>query len=450
MLKESFESFVDQLAVDNEDDMFDRYKRILKKLNKSFWGEESEEEHGYIVGSLGRKTAIKGVSDMDMLFVLPSDLKAEYDKLEGNKQKKLLQDVKKEIKEIYPKTIVRGDGQVVVVSMTSVKCEIEVCPVFERGDGAFDYPDANNGGRWRKTDPLPELAESEIMTNDSNGHFIYISQMIRAWKNHKGFKFGGLLIDTLVYNFLKDSDYEKYKSSSFESYLPLFIDLFGYLKDKKKEQKYWLALGSNQQVYNKGGAFVSRAKKAYEKLKDLTEDSDGLYDALQDVFGKDFPIPETVSETYSIQKSLELGSVRDTEEFVEDKFTVDIRYQLKIDCFVDAPGFQRMTLRGMLAKYDRLKPKRKLTFYIVENEFDDLLERANDPNYGRYTVYWKVLNRGPEAIRRNMIRGQIRIGSQERSETSNFRGEHIVECYIVHNEVVVARDRIRVPIESNG
>lgn len=111
---------------------------------------------------------------------------------------------------------------------------------------------------------------------------------------------------------------------------------------------------------------------------------------------------------------------------------------------------QEELLNHISPKFDRLKPKRKLTFYIVENELADLLERVNDSNYGRYSVYWKVLNRGPEAISRNMIRGQIRIGSEERSETSNFRGEHIVECYIVHNEVVVARDRIRVPIESNG
>lgn len=49
-----------------------------------------------------------------------------------------------------------------------------------------------------------------------------------------------------------------------------------------------------------------------------------------------------------------------------------------------------------------------------------------------------------------MIREQIHIGAEKRSETSDFRGEHIVECYIVHNDVVVARDRIRVPIESTG
>lgn len=452
MLKELFESFVNQLEVNNEVDMLNRYKRILKKLNEKFWGEESEEDHGYVVGSLGRKTAIKGISDMDMLFVLPSHMKAGYEEYEGNVQSRLLQDVKKEIKQIYPSTVVRGDGQVVVVTMRGAKCEIEVCPAFERDDGAFDYPDTNNGGRWRKTDPLPELVASEVMTDESNSHFIFICRMIRAWKNNKGFKIGGLLIDTLVHNFLNDSRFEKYKCSSFESYLPLFIDLFGYLKDMNKQQAYWLALGSRQYVYNKDGAFVSRAKKAYNKLKDLTEESDDLYSALQDVFGKKFPVPDAVNESNAIQKSIEFGSARNTEEFIEDKFDVDIRYRLKIDCDVEADGFRRTSLRGILSRFERLKPTKKLIFTIEENEFAELVSRTNDRDYDSYKVYWKVLNRGPEAISRNMIRGQILAdnGSNKREEKTSFRGEHIVECYVVHNDVVVARDRIRVPIDSNG
>ncbi|MDP4095644.1 nucleotidyltransferase [Paenibacillus sp. P96] len=451
MLNESFESFVNQLEVDNEEDMLSRYKRILKKLNGEFWGEESEEEHGYIVGSLGRKTAIKGTSDMDMLFVLPPELKAQYDGYEGNGQSILLQDVKKVIKKVYPRTVVRGDGQVVVVTMNGAKCEIEVCPVFERSDGAFDYPDTNNGGRWRKTDPLPELTASEVMTDESNGHFIYICRMVRAWKNHKGFKFGGLLIDTLVHNFLSDSSYEKYKSIFFESYLDLWKDLFGYLKDMNKDQAYWLALGSRQHVYNKDGAFVAKAKKAYNKLKDLTEESEDLYDNLQNVFGNKFPLPEAVTETQAIQKSFALGNARNTEEFIDDKFDgADIKYKLRIDCDVEVDGFTRKSLRAMLSKFEWLQPKKQLIFTVKENEFAELARRSKEPDY-KFTVYWKVLNRGPEAIRRDMIRGQIvrDAGQGRREEKTSFQGGHVVECYVVHNNVVVAKDRIKVPIEAS-
>lgn len=33
-----------------------------------------------------------------------------------------------------------------------------------------------------------------------------------------------------------------------------------------------------------------------------------------------------------------------------------------------------------------------------------------------------------------------------RHERTNFRGEHYVECYVVKDGVVVASDRIQVPI----
>ncbi|MGR5962521.1 nucleotide-binding domain-containing protein [Bacillus paranthracis] len=54
---------------------------------------------------------------------------------------------------------------------------------------------------------------------------------------------------------------------------------------------------------------------------------------------------------------------------------------------------------------------------------------------------------GEEAIRRNCIRGQIIKGVEKRTEPANFNGDHFVECYIVYEDTVVARDRIHVPIQ---
>ncbi|WP_323689893.1 nucleotide-binding domain-containing protein [Rhizobium sp. AN64] len=88
-----------------------------------------------------------------------------------------------------------------------------------------------------------------------------------------------------------------------------------------------------------------------------------------------------------------------------------------------------------------IKREKMLRFYIeshtIKRDFD---------------VYWKVLNRGPEAIRRDMVRGQIERGDPSKIEHSAFRGEHVVDCFAVQNGVVVAKDRIHVPItdESEG
>ena len=68
-----------------------------------------------------------------------------------------------------------------------------------------------------------------------------------------------------------------------------------------------------------------------------------------------------------------------------------------------------------------------------------------------YEVRWKVLNRGPEAERRDNIRGQIIRSSvgAERREKTLFHGEHGVECYLIKNGVVVARDSMTVPISPS-
>lgn len=77
------------------------------------------------------------------------------DKHEGNGQS-IITSCKAEMKKILPRAIEMGDGQVVVVSFDSINNVIEVCPSFEQSDGAFNFPDSNNDGTWKKTDPFPE------------------------------------------------------------------------------------------------------------------------------------------------------------------------------------------------------------------------------------------------------------------------------------------------------
>ena len=89
----------------------------------------------------------------------------------------------------------------------------------------------------------------------------------------------------------------------------------------------------------------------------------------------------------------------------------------------------------MLLKKESLYPNYNLIFKITENETP-----------GKYDIYWKILNRGEEAKKRDEIRGQIVKGEKTKNETTKFSGDHIVECYIVQNNVVVAKDRIHVPI----
>ncbi|MEJ7477575.1 nucleotide-binding domain-containing protein, partial [Staphylococcus saprophyticus] len=58
--------------------------------------------------------------------------------------------------------------------------------------------------------------------------------------------------------------------------------------------------------------------------------------------------------------SAETASFRDTEEFVEDQYPVDIRYSLAIDCRVTQDGFQPRWLRRMISDRMPLRVKKTL------------------------------------------------------------------------------------------
>ncbi|MGE5626725.1 MAG: nucleotide-binding domain-containing protein [Solirubrobacterales bacterium] len=433
-IKDDFETFVNNLKPDNISDMEKTVGEIAKKLNKNYYNLDSDSSSNmYIVGSVGRETSIKGVSDLDILFDLPNEVFKKFDAYKESGQSSLLQEVKGVLQERYPTTDISGDGQVVVINFN--KYTVELVPGFKQSDNRFKYPDTNDGGSWKYTDPLPEIEESKKTSEDTNDNFKYISNMLRAWKNKQSFKFGGLLIDTVTYDFLNSN--EDYKTIDFGDYLNMTKDLYNYLKELKEDQSYWYALGSNQQVYNTGnGKFIRKAKKTYNKIIDLEEDSEDLNTKLREVFGNQFPKAETVTETASLNKAYNAYGYNNTEQFIEDMFPIDIRYDITLDCKVTQDGWRDRLLSYILKNHEWLRPDKNLDFYISYTD-------ARNP----YEIYWKVKNEGEIAKAKNQIRGQIiRTNKSTQHEVTSFRGEHYVECYIVKNGICVARDRIDVPI----
>ncbi|MCP1156992.1 nucleotide-binding domain-containing protein [Bacillus infantis] len=426
---DAFEEFIEYLQDIKLEDKEKRMKRITKKLNKVYYdGNESEEEHFLLVGSLGRHTAINGVSDVDIAFVFPEEIYNKYNNRKHNGQKDLLQDVKETLSELAPRTIVRGDGQVVVLEFSDY--EVELCPYFVNDDDSYLYPNSNNGGSWKTTKPIPEIAEAEIMIDETNGHYQNVCNLVRAWKNNYGFKFGGLLIDTLVRKFFISNS--QYYETQFSEYPQLLKDLFIYLKGLDKDQEYWLALGSNQRVYNKDGKFVSKAKKAYNKIKDIDNDDDEMFTKMREIFGTKFP--KLAEET--VEKSLfSRFSSRNTEEFIEEKYPVDIKVPIEINCYVSQDGWRDKT---PLRHLPFLRSNKSLRFSIDPLELDS-----------PYEVLWKVRNVGEIAHQKDLIRGQIVEGNFNmhiHEEKTQFKGEHYVEVYVIKNGVVIAKDRIDVPI----
>lgn len=430
----AFEEFINNLRVKNRGDISNKYKNITKVLNKAYWDSESETNHCLQAGSFGRGTAINGISDLDMIFVLPWDVYERFNSRSGNGQSDLLQEVKGIIKDTYSQTTVRGDGQVVVIQFSTFK--FEVVPGFEHQDGSFTYPDSSSGGMWRKTDPRSERDAINRVNDETCNNLKNLCKMVRCWKNHVGVNMNGLLVDTFCYNFLNRN--YGYKTSGFANYDYIARDFFDYLAKRDENQDSWRAPGSGQLV-SKYEGFVGKARRAYDDCCEAIENEGQAkaVDKWKRVFGRQFPTREQLGEARAIKDY----DYRDTEEFIENSYQVDIRYNLKIDCeMVARRGGHKLQLLSKLLKVkEKILPGKDLKFYIKECGVEEPEK-----------ILWKVKNEGDVAKRKNWIRGEI-VRCDERAikkEYSSFKGNHYVECYIIKYGVCVARDRIPVPIKE--
>lgn len=290
-LAEWFNDFCSNLQVLSTGTISARYRALTRRLNTDFWTTTSEISHSLYVGSYGRNTAIEGFSDLDMVFELPSDLYFTYDAYKTNGQSSLLQDVRTAMRKTYSTSSIGADGQVVAVVFDD-GITFEVVPVFENRAGSYTYPDSNDGGSWKTTNPRPEIEAIRASNLSCNGNLIPLCRMMRAWKARWDVPIGGLLLDTFAYQFIQTWEY---REKSYYYYDYLCRDFFAFMAKQEDTQQYWKAPGSGQQVFKKG-LFQWKAKHcrnlALEAIQHETATPKQEWSAKQkwrEIFGTSFP-----------------------------------------------------------------------------------------------------------------------------------------------------------------
>ena len=192
------------------------------------------------------------------MFELPSKLYFQYDKYTGNGQSALLQAVRSSMQNTYSTSDIGADGQVVVVHFQD-GIAFEVVPVFANQVGSYTYPDANNGGSWKTTNPKPEIDAMRTRNTNCNGNLVRLCRMMRSWKQQWDVPIGGLLVDTLGYQFIENYEH---RDKSYLYYDFMCRDFFKWMADQNAEQEHWRAPGSGQYVYGKG-LFQYKATRCY-------------------------------------------------------------------------------------------------------------------------------------------------------------------------------------------
>jgi RNase adaptor protein for sRNA GlmZ degradation len=70
-IADMFSQFLANMAINNIETISLRYGELTAALNKEFRDTESKTANTLQVGSFGRKTGINGISDLDMLYIIP-------------------------------------------------------------------------------------------------------------------------------------------------------------------------------------------------------------------------------------------------------------------------------------------------------------------------------------------------------------------------------------------
>lgn len=309
---------------------------------------------------------------------------------------------------------------------------------------------AHKSKGWIESDPREFIKWFNDQTDD-NGQLKRIIRYLKAWSDYrKGDLPSGLILSILAVNNINDN-YHKYDDVTlyktlvsikrnlelnFACYRPTTPADENLLEDYSKTKRDYFLTQLD--------SFIKSAKRALDENTTI-EDACKVW---QRHFGKNRFVYDSYEQsannylnhslTFSqSQKESSLLKSNNTEEFIEQKFRVNLKYSLKIDCEVSQNGFITRLLRQMLRKNFPLFPGKKLKFFMVSCDVPK-----------PFSVKWKVRNVGEEAIRRNCIRGKILddAGNHQRIEESNFYGAHFVECYIIKNNICVARSRIDVPI----
>lgn len=185
-----------------------RQTKVREVLEAAFYTKPYPATTSVLIGSYAKNTAVRPPHDIDILFIMPPSLFSKYDTAYFNGQSRLLQDVKNALKEKYPRTDMRGDGQVVVVDFYD-SFYVEVAPVFSNGDGCnYKTPDTHNGGFWGTTNPSAEKKNVSDSNADSNGNTVHLIKMMKVWKRQCTVPITSFAIELMAVNFIRSWAYK--------------------------------------------------------------------------------------------------------------------------------------------------------------------------------------------------------------------------------------------------
>lgn len=406
IISESFQKFLNNILLTSQqrEDAKKKYNGVCKKLHDHYYPDtEYNGSTKFLIGSYGKRTNIRPPRDVDVLFIMPDDKFEQYDNNESNSQSQLLQDIKKILSEKYSTTEkIKGWGKVVLVQFADGTHNIELLPAWEKENGKFIIPNTENGGFWETWDPRAEIKKINDSDKKTNGKTRALIRMIKKWSENCSAKLKSFQIEEKVVGFFSSND-------SDEEYSILVRDFLGYFYDLADEKvKSHLRTAHNR-------AIKACNLENEGKIEEAT-------DEWKKIFGNDFPSVEGSSKSYQEDKPV----LADHSHCEPLRWPFERIYRVGIEAYIYTEN-KAKRLGGINSDGRVLSSGLYLKFIAKTNA------------KGICEYYWQVVNTGEAAKRNNDLRGKIFEGSQVQWEHTKYPGKHWIECFIVQDNICVAR-----------
>ena len=317
--------------------------------------------------------------------------------------------------------------------------------IYRRTKNVYDnsYTYEHAGSEWRSRDPraINNWFKEEISTNDEK-----LRQAIRLCKtfckSRDTWKMPGGLIQTVlcdekIQNYSRIDEMFYYTICAIRDRLRYNKEVYNPTDSSQSLLLVQEDVDKLNNLYNRLNSYISQLDILFSS--DCTEKQ--AKEAWCNFFNHDFwntNINESMRSISEYSYGKDLNEYDDTEEYIGNIYPVQpTTCIVKIDCKVVDKDGKSMCLSEMNKNRQKVSIGCTLDFFIKNTNIQK-----------PYKILWKVKNNGILAKKNNCIRGQIFKAKDENinHETSNFAGDHYVECYVIKNEICIAKDHIDVPI----
>jgi hypothetical protein len=260
-----FNRFIRNIEVtpDEQSDAKGKVERVGSKLHSRYYDTVFTGSTAMIIGSYGKGTQVRPPRDVDILFLMPFVEYQRYDAYNGNGQSALLQAVRQILRERFPTTDIRGDGQVVVVPFSGGHT-LEVLPAW-RSNSKFLVPNTHDGGHWNVVDHQAEFDNISASDTRSGGNTRNLIKMMKIWQANCDVPIKSLALELRAVNFMAAWGYGTKGSFYYDWMVREYLgELIKYANSSCKIP------GIEEKCYY-GDAWISKARTALARAQKACE-----------------------------------------------------------------------------------------------------------------------------------------------------------------------------------